>query len=159
MNRTTGSLPTRVRVAFYGRTNLVGEQAATEVCRQFRACTAVAGKLGAITQWFYDAPHASGVVSAHMLESDNQLGPPTGGCGELTTAIYRSDREFHVVICAVADRLPRQPRLRHPLLRAVREADMPLVFADELSVTRQSVSNSVAVRRFGIACLDWPACR
>jgi hypothetical protein len=46
------------RLAFYGRTNYTGEKAGTDVSRQYRACSAIAAEFGAMTQWFYDAPHA-----------------------------------------------------------------------------------------------------
>ncbi len=161
MSRIAGSGPTRVRLAFYGRTNHTGEKAGTDMCRQYLACSAIAAEVGAMTQWFYDAPHAlDGRVLLGARDVESRLGAPRGDCRALAVSVADPEREFDAVVCAALDRLPRQPRLRHPLLRAASTANMPLVFADDdLSLARQLASNALVFFRLGLRSPEWPALR
>jgi len=161
MSRTTGSGPTRVRLAFYGRTNHTGEKAGTDVSRQYRACSAIAAEHSAMTQWFYDAPHAlDGRFRLNIRDVESRLSTPRGDCRELAIRIADPEREFAAIVCAALDRLPRQPCLRHPLLRAASTANAPFVFADDdLSLTRQLASNALVFSQLGLSCPEWPAHR
>jgi hypothetical protein len=161
MSRTTGSGPTRMRLAFYGRTNHTGEKAGTDVSRQYRACSAIAAEFGAMTQWFYDAPHAlDGRFRLDIRDVESRLGTPRGDCRELTIRVADLDREFDAIVCAALDRLPRQPRLRHPLLRAASTANAPFVFADDgLSLARQLASYTLVFSWLGLSCPEWPELR
>src|SRR6476469_8911170 len=95
MSRTTGSGPTRVRLAFYGRTNHTGEKAGTDVSRQYRACSAIAAEHGAMTQWYYDAPHAlDGRSCLNVRDVESRLGTPRGACRELAIRIREPHREL-----------------------------------------------------------------
>jgi hypothetical protein len=156
MSRTTGSGPTRMRLAFYGRTNHTGEKAGTDVSRQYNACSAIATELGAMTQWFYDAPHAlDGRLRLNVRDVESRLGTPRGDGRELAIRVADPDREFDAIVCAALDRLPRQPRLRHPLLRAASTANVPFVFADDdLSLARQLASNALVFSRLGLSRPD-----
>jgi DNA invertase Pin-like site-specific DNA recombinase len=155
MSRTTGSGQSRMRLAFYGRTNHTGEKAGTDMSRQYHACSAIATEFGAMTQWFYDAPHP-----LNVRDIESRLGTPRGGCRELTIRVADADREFDAIVCAALDRLPRQPRLRHPLLRAASTANAPFVFADDdLSLTWQLASNALVFSRLGLSCPEWPELR
>lgn len=158
MSQTTGSGPTRMRLAFYGRTNHLGEKAGTDVSRQYRACRATAAEFGAMTQSFHDAPHALDSHFCHNVRHvESRLGTPRGDCQKLATRIADPDREFDAIVCAALDRLPRQPRLRHPLLRAASTAYAPFVFAsDDLSLTGQLASNALIFSRLGLLCPQWP---
>jgi len=132
-----------VRLAFYGRTNHTGEKAGTDVSRQYRACSAIAAEHGAMTQWYYDAPHAlDGRSCLNVRDVESRLGTPRGDCRELAIRIADPDREFDAIVCAAFDRLPRQPRLRHPLLHAASTANAPFAFF-----------------RLGLSCPEWPALR
>lgn len=134
MSRIIGSGPVRMRLAFYGRTNQTGEKAGTDVPRQFRACSAIAAERG-----LYDAPH-----SFNVRDVEFRLGAP----------------HIDAIICAVLDRLPRPPRLRHPLPHAASTADAPLVPADDdLSQTQPLASSAVVFFRLGLSCPDWPPLR
>ncbi|MFD4194235.1 recombinase family protein [Amycolatopsis thermoflava] len=161
MSRTTGSGSTHVRLAFYGRTNHTGEKAGRDMSRQYLACSAIAAELGAMTQWFYDAPHA---LDSHfrldVRDVESRLGAPRGDCRTLAVSVADPEREFDAIVCAALDRLPRQPRLRHPLLRAASTANMPLVFADDdLSLARQLTSNALVFFRLGLRSPEWPTLR
>lgn len=161
MSRTTGSGPTRMRLAFYGRTNHTGVKAGTDVSRQYRACSAIAAGFGAMTQWFYDAPDAlDGRFRLNIRDIESRLGTSRGDCRELALRIADPAREFDAIVCAALDRLPRQPRQRHPLLRAASTANAPFVFADDdLSLTRQLTSNALVFSWLGLSCPEWPALR
>lgn len=161
MSRTTGSGPTRMRLAFYGRTNHTGEKAGSDVSCQYLACSAIAAEFGAMTQWFYDAPHAlDGRFRLTVRDVESRLGTPRGDCRELALRIADPAREFDAIVCAALDRLPRQPRLRHPLLRAASTANTPFVFAnDDPSLARQLASNPLVFSRLGLSCPEWPAPR
>lgn len=161
MSRTTGSGPTRLRLAFYGRTNHTDERAGTDVSRQYVTCSAIATELGAMTQWFYDAPHAlDGRFRINVRDVESRLGTPRGDCRELAIKIACPEREFDAIVCAALDRLPRQPHLRHLLLRTASTVNVPFVFADyDLSLARQLASNALVLSRFGLSCPEWPDLR
>lgn len=158
MSRTTGSGPSHMRLAFYTRTNRAGEKAGTDVSCQYRACSAIAAECSGITEWFYDASHA--LDSRFRLDTrdvESRFGAPRGDCRELAIRGADPDRESDAIVCAALDRLPRQPRLRHPLLRAAGAVNMPLVFADDgLSLARQLTSNVLVFSRLGLSCPKWP---
>lgn len=161
MSRTAAIGPTRMRLAFYGRTNHTGEEAGLDVARQYRACCAAAEELGAMTQWFYDAPHVvDGSVRLHVRDVESGLGAPRGDCRGLAVRLADPDRGFDMVICAALDRLPRQPRLRQLLLRAASTANVLFAFADDdLSFNRQLAGRAGIFSRLGLSCAEseWPA--
>ncbi|MCP2249437.1 hypothetical protein [Lentzea aerocolonigenes] len=161
MSRTVSSGPTRVRLAFYGRTNHTGEKAGADMSRQYLACGAIEAKLGAMTQWFYDAPHAlDGSFCLSVRDVESRLGAARGDCRALAVSVADPEREFDAVVCAALDRLPRQPRMRDPLLRAASMSNVPFVFADDdLSLARQLASNALVFYRLGLSCPEWPALR
>jgi DNA invertase Pin-like site-specific DNA recombinase len=119
---------------FYGRTNCRGRQAERDLSVQYRACTRAARRLGAaITVAFYDA--CDPVTTTGRLDASSGLEQRRGGIAGLFAAVQNGTPRLDGVVCASADRLPRRPEQRNPVLVAADEHGLAILFADDAQTT------------------------
>jgi hypothetical protein len=121
-----------VKVAFYGRANRRGPQAATEVARQLALCRAVSGAQSEITRVFSDSPEPA----ASRSPVPDGGGPPwEGGWDALATAMTAppATRGFAAVICMAAHSMSRCAQVLAAREAFAERHGVPVLYADELT--------------------------
>lgn len=121
-----------VKVAFYGRTNRRGPEAATDVARQLELCRAVIGEYAQVARVFFDSPEPP---PSRLPVSGGGGLRREGGWDTLAAAmtVPAGHRGFAAVICMTARSMSRRVRLLDAREKFAGHHGVPVLYADELA--------------------------
>ncbi len=141
-----------VTLAFYGRTNQHGQEAAASLERQYSHCCHVASGWAVITAVFFDHHEPTDEVLLAAAEHRDLAASFRGGWPELAAALPRIDRDFDGIIADTADRLGRRAAVVTGRVTLAAAHPVPILVASELRHHSPATHSDVA-RRLGLAQL------